>query len=57
MLTPEERRDKAHKHFIATWGEEQGTKMWEDYCRKSGLLPPEPEPEPKVRGKKKGSGK
>ena len=38
MLSKEERREKALKHFVSTWGERQGTKMWEDYCKKSGLL-------------------
>lgn len=39
MLTKEERREKAHRHFISTWGEEIGTRMWKEYCEKSDLLP------------------
>ena len=38
MLTPEVRREKALRHFVETFGEERGVPMWEDYCRKSGLL-------------------
>ena len=32
------RREKALKSFVATWGEEKGVKLWEAYCKKSGLL-------------------
>ena len=38
MLTPEVRREKALRYFVETFGEERGVPMWEDYCKKSGLL-------------------
>lgn len=44
MLSKEDRRDKALKSFIATWGEAKGVKLWEDYCKKSGLLPTKAKP-------------
>lgn len=42
MLTKKERREKARRYYVSTYGEQQGTEMWEDYCRKSGLLPAKP---------------
>lgn len=38
-LSIEVRREKALKSFVERYGEEAGPKVWEDYCRKSGLLP------------------
>lgn len=50
MLTKVERRDKALRHFVATWGEAKGTELWKDYCKKSDLL--EDEPKKKAKAKK-----
>ena len=46
-MSNEDRRDKALKSFVSTWGEVKGVKMWEDYCKKSDLLPVKPKPKPK----------
>lgn len=49
VLTPEVRREKAHRHFVSTFGEARGTAMWKDYCKKSGLLPNETKDEVKKK--------
>ena len=51
MLTNEDRRDKALRHFVATWGEAKGVALWKDYCRKSGLLEDAPK-KPKAKAPK-----
>jgi hypothetical protein len=61
MLTKEVRREKAHRHFITTFGEEKGTPMWKDYCQKSGLMEtPKKDPidaeAPKAQKRKKSGG-
>ena len=38
MLTLEERRENALKHFTSTYGPDRGVKRWETYCRKMGWL-------------------
>lgn len=52
MLSDEVRREKAHRHFVTTFGEERGTKMWEEYCQKSGLLPKGKKKPPKPKKEK-----
>lgn len=51
-MTPEEQREKALRYFMSRFSEEEATQRWEDYCRKSGLLPKKAEP--KKRSKEGG---
>ena len=37
-MTPADRREKALRYFIETFGEERGVLMWESYCGKSDLF-------------------
>ena len=54
MLTLEERRENALKHFTSTYGPDRGVKRWEDYCRKMGWLEAE-DPKPKKKASSSGT--
>ena len=52
MLTLEERRENALKHFTSTYGPDHGITRWETYCRKMGWLEEETPPKKKASSSK-----